>query len=419
MSGQWWESNLIVGPFSNITEANAWAAANPSSLFLGLLATSNGQQIQWRGAGVGWGIQPVSDIAGGIVHFIGDSITTKENGMTWAHQVIALSKGRFVCGVDAAVAGATIQDAIDVQVTKINAMVASEVWIQIGTNSPTYDVATEISKFDALYSAVKVAQPSAKIRIFGIPPNSENATRLMYTYAYNRALEEYAKSKSSPYSYGWGDCSGVDGGLSPSMRGDTTHPNLGSHRLCAGKRIADIFGAEPNTYSVPYTGSEADSLSVFAWASGLLTADTDANGVPDTFNNYAVPSSSATATLVNGVAPLFGKIFTRASVNASVAIGDYIEGVALENGKSYEIGFYYKQICGAIEAGSRIVIESTPGKNVWFYAGQGGFDIEGYYRGIIPASAHNGSIRFGKMLLAANNPFSASLHIGMIYLRKI
>lgn len=42
MSGQWWESNLIVGPFSNITEANAWAAANPSSLFLGLLAIING-----------------------------------------------------------------------------------------------------------------------------------------------------------------------------------------------------------------------------------------------------------------------------------------------------------------------------------------------------------------------------------------
>lgn len=54
MSGQWWESDLIVGPFANITEANAWAAANPSSLFLGLLATSNGQQISWRGAGVGW-----------------------------------------------------------------------------------------------------------------------------------------------------------------------------------------------------------------------------------------------------------------------------------------------------------------------------------------------------------------------------
>lgn len=54
MSGQWWERNLIVGPFSNIAEANAWAAANPSSLFLGLLATSNGQQISWGGAGVRW-----------------------------------------------------------------------------------------------------------------------------------------------------------------------------------------------------------------------------------------------------------------------------------------------------------------------------------------------------------------------------
>lgn len=56
MSGQWWESNLIVGPFSNITEANAWAAANPSSLFLGLLATINGQQISWGAAG--WGAPP-------------------------------------------------------------------------------------------------------------------------------------------------------------------------------------------------------------------------------------------------------------------------------------------------------------------------------------------------------------------------
>lgn len=51
MSGQWWESNLIVGPFSNITEANAWAAANPSSLFLGLLATINGVPYSWGGAG--------------------------------------------------------------------------------------------------------------------------------------------------------------------------------------------------------------------------------------------------------------------------------------------------------------------------------------------------------------------------------
>ena len=47
----WRLTNLIVGPFANITEANAWAAANPSSLFLGLLATSNGQQISWGGAG--------------------------------------------------------------------------------------------------------------------------------------------------------------------------------------------------------------------------------------------------------------------------------------------------------------------------------------------------------------------------------
>lgn len=56
MSGQWWESNPIVGPFANIAEANAWAAANPSSLFLGLLATSNGQQISWGAAG--WGAPP-------------------------------------------------------------------------------------------------------------------------------------------------------------------------------------------------------------------------------------------------------------------------------------------------------------------------------------------------------------------------
>lgn len=54
MSGQWWESDLIVGPFANITEANAWAAANPSSLFLGLLATINGTQYTYGGAKVGW-----------------------------------------------------------------------------------------------------------------------------------------------------------------------------------------------------------------------------------------------------------------------------------------------------------------------------------------------------------------------------
>lgn len=70
MSGQWWESNLIVGPFSNITEANAWAAANPNSLFLGLLATSNGQQISWGGAMVGW------IAAGGGIPYVGSIIPT-------------------------------------------------------------------------------------------------------------------------------------------------------------------------------------------------------------------------------------------------------------------------------------------------------------------------------------------------------
>lgn len=53
MSGQWWESDLIVGPFANIAEANAWAAANPSSLFLGLLATISGVPCSWNGTG--WG----------------------------------------------------------------------------------------------------------------------------------------------------------------------------------------------------------------------------------------------------------------------------------------------------------------------------------------------------------------------------
>ena len=67
--GQAWNA-LTIGAFTNkvnITEANAWAAANPSSLFLGLLATTiGGVPYSWGGAGVGWGIQPVSDIPGGI-----------------------------------------------------------------------------------------------------------------------------------------------------------------------------------------------------------------------------------------------------------------------------------------------------------------------------------------------------------------
>lgn len=50
MSGQWWESDLIVGPFADIPAANAWAAANPSSLFPGLLATAGGVQVRWGGS---------------------------------------------------------------------------------------------------------------------------------------------------------------------------------------------------------------------------------------------------------------------------------------------------------------------------------------------------------------------------------
>lgn len=59
MSGQWWENDLIVGPFADIPAANAWAAANPSALFPGLLATAGGVQVRWGGAVAGWVDRPV------------------------------------------------------------------------------------------------------------------------------------------------------------------------------------------------------------------------------------------------------------------------------------------------------------------------------------------------------------------------
>lgn len=68
-TGTAWQSDLIVGPFTDIPAANAWAAANPSSLFPGLLATAGGVQIRWKGA-VGW------------VAAYGDAVGTIYNGTT-------------------------------------------------------------------------------------------------------------------------------------------------------------------------------------------------------------------------------------------------------------------------------------------------------------------------------------------------
>ena len=44
-----YSDQLIVGPFTDIPAANAWATANPSSLFPGLLATAAGVQVRWGG----------------------------------------------------------------------------------------------------------------------------------------------------------------------------------------------------------------------------------------------------------------------------------------------------------------------------------------------------------------------------------
>jgi len=49
-TGTAWQSDLIVGPFADLATANAWAAANPSSLFNGLLATAGGAQVTWSGS---------------------------------------------------------------------------------------------------------------------------------------------------------------------------------------------------------------------------------------------------------------------------------------------------------------------------------------------------------------------------------
>lgn len=76
MSGQWWESNLIVGPFSNITEANAWAAANPSSLLLGLLATIDGVPCSWDGTL--WDSLDLSKVRSPTVYDIQNNLYARE-----------------------------------------------------------------------------------------------------------------------------------------------------------------------------------------------------------------------------------------------------------------------------------------------------------------------------------------------------
>lgn len=140
MSGQWWESNPIVGPFSNITEANAWAAANPSSLFLGLLATSNGQQISWGAAG--WGAPPgawvyvgatlpaLGAYIGQLIQVDNSAVPSGRSILRWNGTIWAPPAGELIAGIFSDYNTTPVADVIPGVTT------STEIWA--GSSIPEY-----------------------------------------------------------------------------------------------------------------------------------------------------------------------------------------------------------------------------------------------------------------------------------------
>lgn len=296
MSGQWWESNLIVGPFSNITEANAWAAANPSSLFLGLLATIGGVPYSWGGTAwdaVGNSFFPIGahskTLYGDVA--IGDSITTNGGYASWFDFLCIFSMGRLQCIANKGVGGNKIQDMINRFDSDVGTLRPARVHIMAGTNDwPSYlsptDADAYMNKFDTLVQ--KAVSLGATPFIYAMPPKTSYIRQISEG---NLRYSEYCRKRGYQFINPW--YSLIDpttGTWATGNSGDGTHPQLYLANVVAQNALTQIVLPQE---SVRLPFGLTDGLCV----SPIPTAIT---------NPYGASAASCTPSLVAPSAGDFG-----------------------------------------------------------------------------------------------------------------
>lgn len=219
MSGQWWESNLIVGPFSNITEANAWAAANPRSLFLGLLAIIGGVPYSW--SGTGWDVVGTSIMSGQRVVGLGDSIS--EFGYGVAQAACMQSNGEFLLIKQLGVAGYVTADIITGTLPKAIALKPGIVFLEIGTNNATGAKATSLSTYisELRFIIRSLINNGIKVLYCTFPGNN-SAPSAVDKFNTAGALE--ASRLGCAVYWGWDSITGTDGKYTAGSSLDGLHP---------------------------------------------------------------------------------------------------------------------------------------------------------------------------------------------------
>lgn len=219
MSGQWWESDLIVGPFTNITEANAWAAANPSSLFPGLLAIINGVPYSW--SGTGWDVVGTSITSGQRVVGLGDSIS--EFGYGVAQAACMQSNGEFLLIKQLGVAGYVTADIITNTLPKAIAIKPGIVFLEIGTNNATGAKATSLSTYISELRFIIRSLINNGIKVLYCTfPGNDSAPSAVDKFNTAGALE--ASRLGCAVYWGWDAITGIDGKYIPGSSFDGLHP---------------------------------------------------------------------------------------------------------------------------------------------------------------------------------------------------
>lgn len=418
-------------PFTTVDQRTAWATANLSTLRPGVSTVWGPGAVEyvWNGPlATDWRIlvdPPSPPRSGSVIHLLGDSTTWAGNGMLWGEQVVTLSNGNLIRGINAAVSGAKAVDLIS-QIAVAAEVPCDEAWIQIGVNNYGDAISSTISQIQNAVIKCYETFPGCKVRLFGIAPVNATQARIEFTYSFNAELQKAAADMGVFYAWGWEDCVNPQtGGLAAaySQADGLPHPNLLAHNKCALARIAAIYGKAPTTIS-PILWAAADALTPTGktMALSLLLADTDANGVPDTFNNYSVPAGSSAATLAYAAAPIIGKKATRTLTAHTGSIFDKTAGIPILANSHYEVSFYIKTEAQSATSGTQTQITSGAKSNyLWDYMGGGSFDIEGIFRAIVPKSWLDQDVltmALNHFLLAGVYPHNMTRSLAMVCVRR-
>lgn len=354
MSGQWWENDLIVGPFADISAANAWAAASPSSLFPGLLATAGGVQIRWVGGGVGWRINP--DVAGWDEWaLVGDSITASNSGWNGGTH-LEENGGRYnpnfsIPSLASMLSGGRLNIARNFGFGGRNtAYILSQIgiitggrWknyiVQVGTNDATaenLDLTSATIAYNQLLDALLATDPKNLVCI-AIPSRTTVRTQ-KWNYICRNACADRGIEFIDPWLSVNDQTTGF---LAAVNTVDGTHPIVAGKSLCAAplllSQMQKYLGSYPARIPL-YTMNGPYDPTTSMVQNGYFTQPWS-SGIPE---QYASTGSVDAVTVSNATQPAIfsGRVLRLVSSNISEPVSLWTNKVFVTSGNEYEISMY-------------------------------------------------------------------------------